>query len=348
MSFIIKRIISLVMALFMLPFNITGNVKKVMPDVALDFTMDDEILEICDTVKENSYLDLEQIVTNLPSACIPQKILKYTCNIGFGPLREKLYELKDRYYSEGNDTAGLVLYVLGAVIDGIESCNVTLEPVNDYYEFVLEIKYVDGFTENIYTGVYYNPETKEFFGSDGQGMGHIGYDFNLEDMLIRATINGWMRGFGFCLEYDAFSYTTPFFFYHTRRFMFDYGGKEWMIQIWKGNYLVSNGSEVGVYNREKGSLGSYYNCADDEDMLKMTLELWHNDEPIYQLDAQNHWWANGFKLTKDLYTAKELTMKFSLEMKDEEMLKAFTEAVDKNVFHDVKYTVDGLTVNLEW
>lgn len=348
MSFIIKRIIALVMSLVMMPFNLMGSVKKVMPDVALDFTMEAEIEEICDIVKENSYLDLKQIVTNLPSVSIPQKVLKYTCNVSLQSLRQKIREQEFKAKEEGNDLASLLLYTLGAVVEGIDGCHVKLVPRDDYYEFVLEIHYVDDFTENIYTGVFYNPETNEFFGEDGKGMGQIGYDFDLDDMLIKATVNGWMRSFGFCLEYDAFSYTTPFFFYHTRRFKFNYGDKEWMIQIWKGNYLVSNGSEVGVYNRNKGSFGSFYNCANNDDMLNMSLELWHGDEPIYQLEKTPHWWANGFKLTKDLYTANELTMKFSIEMKDEEMLKAFTESVDSNAFHDVTYTVDGLNVNLVW
>ena len=43
-----------------------------------------------------------------------------------------------------------------------------------------------------------------------------------------------------------------------------------MIQIWKGNYLISNGGEVGLYNRKPGSIGSYYNCANDEQMMEMT------------------------------------------------------------------------------
>ena len=38
----------------------------------------------------------------------------------------------------------------------------------------------------------------------------------------------------------------------------------------------------------------------------------------------------------------------AIEMKDEEMLKAFCDAVDNHYRKDMKYTVDGLTVNVVW
>ena len=121
-----------------------------------------------------------------------------------------------------------------------------------------------------------------------------------------------------------------------------------MIQIWKGNYVVSNGAEVGIYTREPGSFGSYYNCANDEQMMNMSMKLYHGEELILERSEQLHWWLTGFKVTDILYPARSQTLDFTIEMKDEAMLEAFCNAIDNHYRHDMKYTVDGLKVNVIW
>jgi hypothetical protein len=121
-----------------------------------------------------------------------------------------------------------------------------------------------------------------------------------------------------------------------------------MIQAWKGMYVAANGAEIGVYNRTPGVIGTYYNCAGDEDMLNMGFDLYHDDELLFSRPESRHWWVNGFQLSKELYFADELTLKFTVEMKDEDMLAAFTRAVDREIHRDVKYSVDGLKVCLVW
>ena len=161
-------------------------------------------------------------------------------------------------------------------------------------------------------------------------------------------VDVWMRDFGFTMFYDIFCYTTPLFFYNTRRIKFDYADKEWMIQIWKGNYLVSNGAEVGIYSREPGSFGTYYDCATDEQMMEMSMALYHGDNLIFERSKMLHWWLTGFKVSDRLYPASSMTLKFSIDMKDEEMLNAFCEAIENHYRKDMTYTVDGLTVNVVW
>jgi len=120
------------------------------------------------------------------------------------------------------------------------------------------------------------------------------------------------------------------------------------VQIWKGNYLVSNGAEVGIYTREPGSIGTYYNCANDEQMADMSMKLYHGDDLLFERPEHEHWWITGFQISDRLYPAKNLTLDFTIEMKDEEMLSAFCEAVENHYRNDMSYTVDGLTVNVIW
>ena len=159
-----------------------------------------------------------------------------------------------------------------------------------------------------------------------------------------------MRDFGFCFFYDFFCYISPNWMWHytTRRFKFNYAGKEWIIQIWKGSYLITNGGEIGLYNRPPEKFGSYYDCASDEDLLEMSMTISHGSDVLFSLDPVQHWWLNGFKMSKEQYRPSELTMDAKIVMRDEEMLRAFCKAIDRNYRRDVSYTVEDLTVHILW
>lgn len=324
--------------------------EAILPTIkSFDISLDEKTKEICDYIKENSYLDIEQLVTNLPDVNDFARFFAYGLKIDTNKFRDMMFDLRDKLYDDGKQTESNLMYLIGAYFSVFESCEICLVPKQgELYEFVLKIQYANDYSEDLYTGVLYDESTGEFFSNNGEkGMVGIGFNFNIIDMVVYTPIHCWMREFGFCLGYDLFSYATPFYFYNTRRFKFDYAGKEWMIQIWKGNYMTSNGAEVGIYNRAPEKDGTYYDCASDEDMMNMTLKLTCGNEFILYREGLN-WWINGFKLTKNLHPAKSMTMDFSIEMKDEEMLKAFCEAIDNNVHQDVTYTVEGLKVCCQW
>ena len=232
----------------------------------------------------------------------------------------------------------------------IEECKAYCVPIDEEncYEVYLRITVKDGGVEEFGTGMLINTETQTLYGRDGNGFLGIGFNLDYGDLLVYTMVNVWMRDFGFMLFYDIFSYITPMFFYNTRRIKFDYDGLEWMVQIWKGNYIVSNGAEVGIYTREPGSFGTYYNCANDEQMMNMSMKLYHGDELILERTEQPHWWLTGFKISNVLYPAHTQTLDFTIEMKDEAMLEAFCNAIDNHYRQDMEYTVDGLKVNVIW
>lgn len=344
MSDLIRKVVSVVMAILMFPT--IGN-----PSTAkrFDVTLDEGIQQICDDIKNNSEVDIEGIVKNFPDLCDKQLYINETFGIDGTAFREKMFELRDEARANGDAAKGVIYHFVGAYISGFKSAKFVFEPYQESkYEIMLILEYGDGVTDRLHSDIIYDPDTGEIYAKNGKGMLGIGFNFNVDEMVLYAVVNCWMREHGFCFAYDLFCYLTPFFFYHTRRFKFDYAGKEWMVQIWKGLYAVSPGGEVGLYNREKGSFGTYYDCASDDEMINMTLEIYHDDELVLKRDEQPHWWINGFKLTKSLYTADELTLKSTLEMKDEEMLKAFCDAIDNELHRDVTYTVDGLRVSIVW
>lgn len=347
----LQRIIAFFLSVVSLLGGVPGSGRALMKPCVFDVTIDAATEEICTEIKEHCGLDIEKLVTNLPDVNEPVRLVNRVFSLDTAAFRKTMNEIRDDYYAQDNRTMGLICYFLGAYLSGFEKCDITLEPTERFdgeYEFVLNVLYTDGDTEQIWTGAFYDPHTGEFHGRTDQGMASLGFNFNLRKMLVYAPIHCWMRDFGFCFGYDLFCYTTPFFRYKTRRFKFDYQGKEWMIQVWKGRYIIADGAEIGLYNRPREKAGTYYDCAGDDELLDISFSLYRGDELLFSRAAQKHWWSNGFKLMRHPCEAKDLTLTFTVEMKDEEMLQAFYDALERNLWHDVTYSTDGLKVTVTW
>lgn len=112
--------------------------------------------------------------------------------------------------------------------------------------------------------------------------------------------NCWQQNFGFNEGYDSMA-PLGMMNYDTVRVKFEYDNKEWLIQMWKGQYgYAFVGGEVGVYTRRVGASGTHYNCAKQEDWLNMEMAfVWdrsHNGnyQTIFVRDYTQYWWCTGF------------------------------------------------------
>ena len=314
----------------------------------LNTKIDDTLTELCAYIAQESGLDIVALIGAAPNLNYPAEFAAETLHVNTTALREQFFSLRDKAYASGNTFLGYVLYLLGvyySVITEVDIYTRPYEPNPDEIEIIVDVTYYDGEHDEIHPGMLINQKTGEVRGWTDKGIIDLGFNFNINDVLIYGTVHAWQRALGFSTIYDILANALPLFNMSTRRFHFDYNGKEWMIQIWKGNYgLVTNGVEVGVYNRPKGSIGTFYQAADDDELLMMSASLYHGDTLLFTKGPEMHWWISAFKLSKTIYQPKDLTMTFTIEMKDEAMLQAFTAAIDNHGAHDVTYTTDGLTV----
>ena len=310
-----------------IPFKlITG--KGIIPEEHFNVTIDAFIESLSEEVLSESGLDAAKILTNFPDINGLAELTVKAFNIDTVAFRDEMYAKRDELWDTGDETKATLYHFLGAYFSVIEHMQISAVPLKnnpDVYEIVVTYTYKDGGTEDLRPKFYINTVTGECTGKTNTGIAGIGYNFSIYDMVVYATLDCWMRDFGFCVPYDILANAMPYFFnYDTRRFKFDYNGLEYMIQIWKGNYTMANGAEVGVYCKEPGSFGTYYDCADNDKMLTMSMQLLHGDELLLNKEPELHWWCNGFALTDTMYRPSSLTMNFSIEMTDEEMLNAFT------------------------
>ncbi len=339
-------------------FNIFSTVFRIVtgtwifPQQKFNVEVDEFLTGVSEHIALNSGLDFAMILDNLPQTNQLADIITDTFEIDTAEFRRQMYIKRDEYEDEGNIPMLCVYGLIGMYMSVIKKCEVYAvqsEDNPDVYETYIRLTYKDGGTEEFFPGLLINTKTGECSNVGTNGIVGVGFNMNLSEMLVYATVDCWMRDFGFCYLYDVIANTMPVFFnYNTRRFKFEYNDLEYMIQIWKGNYTVSNGGEVGLYCRDKSKFGSYYDSANNEQMLEMSMQILHGDKILVDKGPELHWWMNGFNLGTRMYLPESLTMKFSIVMTDEEMLNAFCKAIDNHYRHDVTYTVDGLTVNAVW
>ena len=201
----------------------------------------------------------------------------------------------------------------------------------------------EGELKTVVTGVYYDTATHMVYGKDNNGIFGIGYDCDIDDMVIKAPSDAWMKQYGFNVGYD-FLGDLIFMDCDTQRITFDYGGRSWMVQFWKGNYTsYANGSEIGLYYLKDGEWLNY-TCADGDDMIAMSMTLYGKDNKvILSSSVGKHWWICGFKPGPTV-DASDMTLKATITFNYDDMAAVFAEKASDYM----TATADGKAVSVVW
>lgn len=159
----------------------------------------------------------------------------------------------------------------------------------------------------------------------------LSYQYSyIDDYYYTNDKDAWQYNFGFGKVYDVFA---PYLLleYDYVRIFFTYENKDWMLQMWKGQYgMIFYGGEIGIYNREHSEDGvndwTMYACPAEEDWLAMEMTLYHqNENGVYQREFtreyEKYWWCTGFKNghLRQEEPADELRLAGRITLKDEEM-----------------------------
>ena len=127
----------------------------------------------------------------------------------------------------------------------------------------------------------------------------FGFFYEEREGVFSSRKDAWQRrigytaafdrgAFGACMVLDAF----PVYF--------DYGGKTWLIEFWKGQYGINTGGEVGVYHTEEeipphAYAAAHFLAAEDEELPKICCRLERNGGKLYEY-CERHWWLTGFRM----------------------------------------------------
>ncbi|MGB8454968.1 MAG: DUF4474 domain-containing protein [Anaerocolumna sp.] len=160
---------------------------------------------------------------------------------------------------------------------------------------------------------------------------------------------GWQSEYGYCELYDEGSAGLSMII-DCEPIYFNYGGKKWLIEFWKGQYGMNSGCEIGIYTTTGPNLnipgifnGTFYYCASKEDHLDLAFSLMKNGKEIFHR-KELHWWLTGFKLGEFSWP-NELTVNNEITLKDSEMRDAFVGGLLKAGYSISDLTIRGNTVS---
>lgn len=187
------------------------------------------------------------------------------------------------------------------------------------------------------------------YTEDWEKTGVIGYLYDEKENCFYSAEDPWQRNFGYSEIYDNAAPLVVMII-ETCRIQFEYDNRDWMFQLWKGQYgWVLYGCEIGVYTKDLNMPVQHYDCANDEDMIQMEMVLYEKSPELgiwvktFARPYMRHWWHTGFVWGNMIGRNKDLKMCARLTMRDFEMRDAVIPELKKKGFHQITGTLKDLS-----
>lgn len=200
------------------------------------------------------------------------------------------------------------------------------------------------------------PFKKKKYGPDTDNIEKIidisGYSYDSKQDIFYSNLDAWQRKMGYCRLYDEAAAPMGMII-DCEPIYFEYAGKDWLIEFWKGQYDLTTGCEVGVYATTGPELnipgvfnGTFYYSVKDEDLLGISYILRKNKKVLFRRKGR-HWWLTGFKVG-EFSEPHELTMDIAINFKDRVMVNAFIEGLMYAGYSEREFIIKGNTVILRF
>ena len=177
----------------------------------------------------------------------------------------------------------------------------------------------------------------------------FGFFYDEREGVFSSRRDAWQRrigytaafdrgAFGACMVLDAF----PVYF--------DYGGKTWLIEFWKGQYGINTGGEVGVYHAKEeipphAYPTAHFLAAEDEEMPKICCRLERNGGKLYEY-CERHWWLTGFCMGM-FSQPREIALFATVTFGERQMAQAMLRGLRESKIPREKYRLCGSEIFIQ-
>lgn len=175
-----------------------------------------------------------------------------------------------------------------------------------------------------------------------------GFEYDEKQGIYYSSTNPWQKGFGFNIIYDMAAPLAGMN-YSTERIYFNYDNKDWMIQIWKGQYGMTAGAEIGIYNKTDKIM--QYDCVSEEEFLEMSFILYNQGNEMFRRGPEKHWWLTGFKVLNvgvPLLLDMDMTIKFPTKSMADAFEAGLKKANRDNLLDPMTYTRGAKSFSIHW
>ena len=182
-----------------------------------------------------------------------------------------------------------------------------------------------------------------------RAIGVFGFQYDICQDIFYSKKDAWQREMGYGKIYDEHAISMGMVF-DCEPLYFSCNGKSYLIELWKGQYGMSTGAEIGFYvsDEEAGAHPErlFYRSVSDEEMLCMRFVL-RKKGRILMIREEKHWWLTGFVLGEFSHK-EELGMEISITFRDCQMRNAFYEALVQAGYRKENICVSGTCVRFSF
>jgi hypothetical protein len=162
----------------------------------------------------------------------------------------------------------------------------------------------------------------------------FGFAYNEDQDLFYSIMYAWQREYGYGRPYDK---AAPIFsmIIDSEPIVFEYDNKLWLIELWKGQYGMTTGAEIGIYKLNitgKHPKNIIFSSISDQERLPLSYILRKKDNVLFTR-SDIHWWLTGFKLG-EFSKPSHLIMDITITLRDEKMRDAFVKSLKKAGYKD--------------
>lgn len=171
----------------------------------------------------------------------------------------------------------------------------------------------------------------------------FGFQYDFCQDLFYAARDGWQKEMGYGKIYDENAIRLSMVI-DCEPLYFTYDGKSYLLELWKGQYGITTGAEIGFYVSDEMDTEYperlFYKSVTDKEFLGMRFVL-RKKGRILMIRDEWHWWLTGFVLG-EFSKPEELGVEVSITFPDQRMRNAVYEALLKAGYEQENIYADGL------
>ena len=119
----------------------------------------------------------------------------------------------------------------------------------------------------------------------------LGFLFDARQEIFYSRHDAWQRRFGYRKLFDEMAPSLSMII-DSEPVTFEYNGRKWLLELWKGQYGITVGAEIGIYVSDDGT---HYESVDEQEELPMAFLLYQGEDVIMRRQDR-HWWLTGFRV----------------------------------------------------
>ena len=177
----------------------------------------------------------------------------------------------------------------------------------------------------------YNRTDEEKLKDINEALSIYGFLFDVNQDIVYSGMNPPQRKFGYCKLYDELAPSLNMII-DCEPIYFQYDGRRWLIEFWKGQYGMTTGAEVGIYVTDKKDVdipgifsGTFYESVSDDELIQIKYILKKDGKQIIEREDK-HWWVTGFDV--GIFSGTEqLALEIDITFPYCDMLRAFVEGL---------------------